>query len=74
MLLIVIWLVSFVLTFGLSFAYFQRKFQTTSDIMYKEDFCFCFTLAISGGPLGLLSFLFFYLFNHEGKFYGFKFY
>jgi hypothetical protein len=74
MLFIAIWLISFALTFGLSFAYFQRKFQTISDTMYKEDFCFCFTLAIFFGPSVLVGFLIFYLFNHEGKFYGFKFF
>jgi hypothetical protein len=73
MLFIAIWLISFALTFGLSFAYFQRKFRTISDIMYKDDFCFCFTLATLG-PLALIGFLIFYLFNHEGKFYGFKFF
>jgi hypothetical protein len=73
MLFIVIWLVSFVITFGLSFAYYQRKFQVISDMMYQRDFIFCCNMALLG-PLSLIGFLTFYLFNHEGKFYGFKFF
>lgn len=74
MIYITIWLVSFVLTFGLSFAYFQRKYPRIAESNYKEDLGFCFTLALTGGPISLIAFLVFVLVGNKGKFYGFKFY
>ena len=73
MLYIAVWLVCSVLTFGLSFAYFQRKYPYTAESNYKEDFGFCFTLGLLG-PLAFIAFLILVLVENKGKLYGFKFY
>jgi len=46
------WIVCGVFAFGLTFAYFQRKYPSTAEERYRVDLCFALALAIFG-PLGL---------------------
>ena len=75
MIFITIWFCSFILTWGLSFAYFQRKFVMIADSQYNEDLFFCIGLALFAGPLAFIAYLLFLAFSKdEKKFYGFKFF
>jgi len=68
-----VWVTCAVLTFGLSFAYFQRKYPMLAEAEYTGDLVFCLALAVIGGPMSLAAWLTSALTTPDKTFYGFKF-
>ena len=52
-LIIIIWIVCGILGYGITLAYFQRKYPMTAQEAYEADCGFSAAIAITG-PLGLI--------------------
>lgn len=68
------WLISGVLTYGILFAFFQRRYPLISERDYKIDMTISFAMGLLLGPVGLGCVLIAVKYNKHGpKFYGLKF-
>ena len=68
-LLVLFWIICGVASYGLMFAFFQRKYKSLAEEDYKKDRLEFFLLSLSG-PINLIAVL--YIIYNYG-FYGFKF-
>lgn len=63
------WLACAAVTYGLTFAFFQREFPELAEKEYRKDVVELGLLALIGGPFGLMGAL---LFLTLRGFHGFK--
>ena len=54
---IVIWIISGILTYGISLAYMQREYPSIAEEMYLEDVVFAMFFSILGPMSLLISFI-----------------
>jgi len=66
-LLVVIWVLCGIETYGRLFAYFQREYAVIADENYKSDIIFCAIISLTGPIAFIVSFIV----KHRG--YGYKF-
>lgn len=72
--LIIVWIICGVISYGINFAYYQRKWPSIAQEGYREDMIFCAGISLLG-PANLLGSI--VLFWHRNGFrhifmYGFK--
>lgn len=65
------WIVCGVLSFGLSFAYFQRAYPMFAEAVYRTDWIESFVCGLFG-PIGLLATFFFIKLVSLNGYQGFK--
>lgn len=67
--LLALWLITGVVNYGGTFAFFQREFPNSARESYREDMLFAALMSLSGPFAFLASFLFSGFYKHGFKFW-----